>query len=562
MCGMQTNPSFTLGTDQLSHAACYLAMQTRDARFDGRFFTAVTSTGIYCRPVCAARTPRRENCRFFELAAQAEQAYFRPCLRCRPELAPLWRRWSSTDATRILAQEAASWLDDPAHWRAATRPTDHVHVPRPSLLQNLAQRLGVSKRHVRRVFAAAWGISPLQYLQTRRLLCAKQLLSDTPLPVVQVALLSGFGSLRRFNAAFVQHYALNPQALRQQRKTRAATGALSTALPASQGKLGEVKLGFRPPFAWQTLARFLQQRQIAGMEQVDISEAGFTLTRTLTLGAYCGWLQVRLQASDQYVRLRCSDSLQPVLPQLICRVRAWPDLEADPAAVESVLAPHLGPLQGLRVPGSPDGFELAVRAILGQQISVAAARTLTQRLVKQLGQALPAACAASLPVAGLTHFFPRPETLAALGQETQIKALLGCLGIVRQRQNAIHALACAVQQGALELQQSAPLQNTLSALRALPGVGDWTAQYIALRALRWPDAFPAGDVALQNALGTRHLGSPKRVQAATEAASSAWRPWRAYAVVQIWTHGAPAVAIHRPIGTSKELPIHSSGGSL
>ncbi|WP_027477071.1 DNA-3-methyladenine glycosylase 2 family protein [Curvibacter gracilis] len=506
--------------------ACYLALSTRDARFDGHFFTGVTSTGIYCRPVCTVRAPKRENCRFFELAAQAEQAGFRPCLRCRPELAPQTLAWSSTDARRILAAEAARWLDDPRHWpHAGERDADPV-------MTRLADHLGVSDRHLRRIFEASLGVAPLRYLQTRRLLAAKQLLTDTALPVTEVAQASGFASLRRFNAAFVEHYGLNPS---QWRKSPGVAGQAQAA----------IRLAYRPPYDQDGLARFLAQRALQGLETVTPGSDGLRVARTLRLpplpggtAPLLGWVQVHWPTQVQQVLLRCSESLSPALPTLIRRVRQWLDLDADPGAIDQVLAPHFGSLNGLRVPGTLDGFELAVRAILGQQVTVAGGRTLCQRLVDRLGPALPTD--ADTPT-GLNRLFPDAATLAALDDGQGLAPCLGELGIVRQRQRALLALAQAVHTGRLALDGGAPLAQTLAGLTALPGVGDWTAQYIALRALRWPDAFPAGDGVLQDRLGTRPPGStPRQRLLATEAASAAWKPWRGYAVLRIWEHGPPS----------------------
>jgi len=505
--------------------ACYLALSTRDARFDGHFFTGVTSTGIYCRPVCTVRAPKQENCRFFELAAQAELAGFRPCLRCRPELAPQTLAWSSTDARRILAAEAARWLDDPAHWPSAGAPTG------APVMTRLAAHLGVSDRHLRRVFESSLGVTPLRYLQTRRLLSAKQLLTDTHLPVTEVAQASGFASVRRFNAAFVQHYGLNPSQWRK-----------------SPGVLGHhqapIRLAFRPPYDQAGLGRFLAGRALQGLECVEFAPDGLRVSRSLrlppapgTAEPLVGWAQVHWPRLGNQVLLSHSESLNPALPTLIRRVRQWLDLDADPRAIDQVLAPSFGPLNGLRVPGTLDGFELAVRAILGQQVTVAAGRTLCQRLVDLLGAPLPAD--AQRP-AGLHRLFPDAATVAGLDDGQGLAPALGELGIVRQRQRALLALAKAVQAGRLVLDGSAPLAPTLAALTGLPGLGDWTAQYIALRALRWPDAFPAGDGVLQQRLGTRQAGRPPRqALQATEAASAAWRPWRGYAVLRIWEHGPP-----------------------
>ena len=476
--------------------ACYRAVAAHDARFDGAFFIGVTSTGIYCRPVCRVKTPRRENCRFFAHASQAEGAGFRPCLRCRPELAPQTLAWSAQDASALLAQHAARLLDSPDAWG------DEV----PSVA-GLAARLGVSDRHLRRVFEAELGVSPMDWLQTRRLLAAKQLLADTRLPVAQVALAAGFASLRRFNAAFAAQYRMSPTALRRD---------------GSEAKPGDgiaVTLGYRPPYDVREMLQFLQQRGIAGVEQID--QSTHTVARTLRLDDDTrGWIACRFEPEQHRVQVRVADSLAPQLPRVIARVRAWLDLDADPAAIHAVLGADFPALAGLRVPGTLDGFELAVRAVVGQQVTVAAARTLTTRLVERFGTPL------ATPIDGLTRLFPSPAALAAASGDE-----LGQLGLVRQRQAAIHALAQAVTSGQIRLHAGADVAATMDALKALPGIGAWTADYIALRALRWPDAFPAGDVALQKALSP---DGQRLTARAAEGRAERWRPWRAYAVIRAW----------------------------
>jgi len=510
MSAMSTAPE-TLQPD-----ACYLALKARDARFDGCFFTGVTSTGIYCRPVCRVRTPRRENCRFFTHAAQAERAGFRPCLRCRPELAPHAQAWSMQDAGSILAQQAARLLDEPDAWNGSV-PT----------VEQLAARLGVSERHVRRIFEAQFGVSPLQYLQTRRLLTAKQLLADTRLPITQVALVSGFGSLRRFNAAFVQHYGLSPTRLRREGRQ-----------PDGEGL--QVRLGYRPPYDTAAMLAFFGQRAIAGMEQVT---ADGCLRRTLQVSvggrAHAGWIEAGFDEPRHQLVLRVSESLHEALPQVIRRTRAAFDLDCDPFAVNAVLQDAFPGCDGLRVPGAFSGWELAVCAVLGQQITVAAARTLAGRIVERFGQPV------ATGHAGLGRLFPTPGALAQADGDP-----LGTLGIVRQRQAAIVALARAVQSGALPLHGGADVQATIAALKALPGIGDWTAQYIAMRALRWPDAFPAGDVALHKALGVQQERQPAR---AAEAASQAWKPWRSYAVIRAWA-GLSTTVTPAKAGVQRNAP--------
>ena len=509
----------------ISHAAqpiddaCYLALKARDARFDGCFFTGVTSTGIYCRPVCRVRTPKRENCRFFAHAAQAEGAGFRPCLRCRPELAPRPavfsqaidpRVWSIQDASSILAGQAARLLDAPEAWG-----------PSGPSARRLAQRLGVSDRHLRRIFDAQFGVSPLQYLQTQRLLNAKQLLSDTRLSMTQVARQSGFASVRRFNAAFAGHYTLNPTQLRRQ-AGQGGGGALPAAI--------HIRLAYRPPYDVHAMLQFFATRQLAGIEEISLGPEHRYIRKTLTVSAgnrlHSGWLEARFDASRHRVDLHISDSLREVLPAVMARTRAMLDLDADPQVINSLLHARFPLGDGLRVPGTLDGFELAVRAVLGQQVSVAAARTLASRLVAQFGHAI------DTPHAGLNRAFPGAATLAAASGDA-----LGQLGIVKQRQNAIQAIARAVASDALHLHAGADVGTTLTVLKAMPGIGDWTAQYIAMRALRWPDAFPAGDVALHKALGLR---DGKNAVKEAQTTAQAWQPWRSYAVIRAWATLAAA----------------------
>ncbi len=520
----------------LADDACYLALKARDARFDGSFFTGVTSTGIYCRPVCNVKTPKRENCRFFHHAAQAEHAGFRPCLRCRPELAPHSVVWSIQDASYILAHQAARLLDEPEAWTdfsptlvasRTTLPPEGAVLARdgPSrrtaepTVAKLAARLGVSDRHMRRIFDTQFGVSPVQYLQTRRLLTAKQLLADTALPVTQIALMSGYASVRRFNAAFLDHYGLNPTQLRRQGAT-----------PSDQGIT--VKLGYRPPYDVAAMTGFFKKRQISAMEFVADDANGSTIGRTFRIETggktHAGWLLAGFDERRCQVELRVSDSLREVLPLVIRRLRAMLDLDADPQAINSALHSSFPGGDGLRVPGAMDGYELAVRAVLGQQITVAAARTLAQRIVDKLGEPI------ETPWPELTRLFPPAAVLAQASGDT-----LGQLGIVKQRQIAIVGIAKAVVSRRLQLHGGADVNATIDALKELPGIGDWTAQYIAMRALRWPDAFPAGDVALHKALGVQGLKNPARE---AELASIAWKPWRSYAVIRAWSGAMEAGA--------------------
>lgn len=480
----------------LDDDAAYLVLKARDARFDGRLFVGVTSTGVYCRPVCRVRTPRRENCRFFDTRAQAEAAAFRPCMKCRPEIAP---GLSAMDSSRELADTAARLIEHAVHSGA------DLAVPQ------LASRLGVTDRHLRRIFLATHGVSPHDYLTTQRLLLAKQLLTDTDQPVTEVALAAGFASLRRFNAAFAERYRFNPTQLRRE-------GAAPATNQASRQAL---RLAYRPPYDVEAVLGFFARRQVLGVEQVE----GLALRRTLALEhkgqLVSGWVECRFVPERHEVHVQASPTLSPLLGGLLQRVRHWLDLDADPAQIDPVLARLPVPLRpGTRLPGTLDGFEVAVRVILGQQVTVKAARTLVQRLVDRFGTPI------DTPFPALTHTFPSAQALAGADPE-----VVGKLGIVRQRVKALQALASAVASGDIALHRGAPVEPTLDALRALPGVGDWTAQVIALRALAWPDAWPASDIGLMNALG---LAKDQRDTRHITTLAEAWRPWRAYAVMRLW----------------------------
>ncbi len=471
----------------LDSHTCYRALTARDARFDGRFFVAVASTRIYCRPVCTVKPPKRENCRFYPSAAAAEADGYRPCLRCRPELAP---GNASVDATSRLAQAAASLIEDATLEEAG--------------LDSVAARLGITDRHLRRAFGAEFGVSPVQFAQTQRLLLAKRLLTDTALPVTEVAFASGFGSVRRFNALFKQRYRLQPVQLRQHASTSGAIDIL------------KFELSFRPPYAWSALNAFLSARTIAGVESVE----GYCYRRTARIHVggkeHRGWIEVALSQKKPALRVTVSASLARALPPVLSRVKALMDLACHPAEVAHALGAIARRHPGLRVPGAFDGFEVAVRAILGQQVSVIAARTVAGRFASAFGDPI------ETPFAALTTVFPTAESIADLPY-----GRIARLGMPGARARSIVALARAVADADLVLTPNADIEATLEQLRALPGVGEWTAQYIAMRALAWPDAFLHTDLGVKKALGETDA---HRVLAAGEA----WRPWRAYAVMHLW----------------------------
>lgn len=490
----------------LDHDASYQVFKARDARFDGRLFVGVTSTGIYCRPVCRVRTPRKENCRFFSSPAQAEAEAFRPCMKCRPEMAPgPGPAWTVMDASRTLARQAAQWLD-------SRLGADDDERDAPSMAA-LAEHLGVSDRHLRRIFAAEHGVTPLQYLQTRRLLLAKQLLTDTRLPVAQVALASGFRSLRRFNAAFADSYRMSPSRLRQDIDEAADS-------PADQALC--VSLGLRPPYDTAAMLRFLSLRAIPGVEQVD----GVCVRRSLRAGALApvaGWLQAEFVPETEtragHVRLQFAPTLAPHSARVVAGVRRWLDLDASPDTIDDALAGLPGG-PGLRLPGCVDSFEMVVRAVLGQQVTVAAARTLARRFADRFGEPI------ATPWPEVTRTFPSPETIAAAPVER-----IAELGIIRARAGAILALAQAWPEASRHLHDRREPAALIEMLKQLPGIGPWTAHYIAMRALSWPDAFPPNDVAVLNAMKPL-FGTATQREA--DAVAERWRPWRSYAVLRLW----------------------------
>jgi len=499
----------------MDSVACYRVLQARDARFDGHFFTGVRSTGIYCRPVCKVRIPLEKNCLFFSLPAQAEAAGFRPCLRCRPELAPAapgLYHWSTQDAGAMLVRQALQLLEIP-----------QGHSVAPWTVQSWAAQLGISARHLRRLMEEHLHIAPLQYLQTRRLLHAKQWLSDTHWPMNKVARLSGYGSVRGFNAVFAKHYRLTPSALRRTLRQEDTLQA-SNIHPLAAGFT--VYLPYRPPLDARQLIGFLHQRALPGLEAVDLVQLRYARSLRVGQGAHrCGgWMAARFIPGSAQVQLQMSASLGPALLEVQSLCRRLLDLDADPLAYEPLLVPAFPGTEGMRLPGTVDGFELAVRAIVGQQVTVAAARTLCARLVAAFGDSM--ADKPSMPLQGISHYFPHAARIADLAASA-----LGALGLVRQRQAAIIGLARAVAQGDLRLEPGAPLERTLERLQSIEGIGPWTAQYIAMRALRWPDAFPPGDVALHKALGLAHA---PRAKALAQAASQVWRPWRSYATIRAW----------------------------
>ena len=500
-----------VATDNLPDPdSCYRALLARDTRFDGLFFTGVKTTGIYCRPVCAVRAPRRASCVFFSSAAAAEAAGFRPCLRCRPELAPYALQQNLAFA--VWQRIAAGALNEAEDDESANTP-----------LERLASEIGLSSRQVRRILLAHFGVTPVELAQTQRLLFAKKLLQETALPMPDVAYAAGFRSVRRFNALFVSRYRMAPGALR-----RAGDDAAGGALT--------IRLAYRPPYAWTQMMRYLATRAIPGVEAVQEEGGEPSYVRSVQLGGAQGWLRVSHLAGRNQLRLEAAGSLASWLMPLAARVRSQFDLDANPAAIEAHLAqdallqPAIRQAPGLRVPGAFEPFELAVRAVLGQQVSVAGATTLAGRLAARFGKP------ASTPYAGAMLHFPTPEELAALSPEAVAQ-----IGLPRARAATLVALARFAADGGLRFAPGASLEETVTRLKTVPGIGEWTAQYVALRALRFPDAFPAGDLGLQKAAS----GTPggRLDERGLQSRAAGWAPWRAYAAVLLW---------HGPAHTSEE----------
>jgi AraC family transcriptional regulator of adaptative response / DNA-3-methyladenine glycosylase II len=485
---------------------CYRALESRDPRFDGLLFVAVTSTGIYCRPVCPARTPKIENCRFFGSAAAAQEAGFRPCLRCRPETAPDLASWRGTSNTvsRALALIADGGLDG-----------DDASV------EALAGRLGMGERHLRRLFLQHLGASPIAVAQTRRVLFAKQLIHETELSITDVALAAGFGSIRRFNEVFLKLFHRPPGALRRK-----------TSLHSSSAELGvTLRLRYRPPYDWDSMLGFLRARAIPGVEIVE----GGSYLRTIAMDGCTGIIQVTHLAARQSLSVTIRFPRVQSLPAIVRRVRRVFDLGADIETIDAhlsldrLLAPLIAQRPGLRAPGGWDGFELAVRAILGQQVSVAAARKLAQQLVIKHGERLPSGFVND---PRLTHVFPDARHLA--------RAKAVDVGMPAARGDALQELAQAAVADPNLFRSFASIEEAIARLRKIRGIGEWTSQYIALRALQETDAFPAADLGLLR--GAELMYGARPTVPNLLARSESWRPWRAYAAQHLWAAAAGQIS--------------------
>jgi AraC family transcriptional regulator of adaptative response / DNA-3-methyladenine glycosylase II len=466
---------------------CTRARLTRDPRFDGKFFIGVIGSGVYCRSICPAPTAKEKNVRYFPSAAAAAEAGFRPCLRCRPESSPGTPAWLGTSNTvsRALRLIGESGLDDGG-------------------VEILAERLGVGSRHLRRLFLKHLGATPLAVAQTRRLHFAKKLIDETNLPMSQVALASGFGCVRRFNAGIRNVYHRTPTQIRRLVRR--------TDIRPDNHYL--FRLHFRPPYHWQAMLDFLAPRATPGVEVVD----GGIYRRSISLDGRIGYFEVSLAEGRDALLLRIAFSDPQSLFFIVERVRSMFDLNADWSAIvenlrsDPVLSARVEADPGIRVPGCWNGFELAVRAILGQQITVKGATALAGRMASRFGKPF---CGA----AGLAHIFPAPEVLA--------RAPLCEIGLTTARAETVRALAREVCKGKLRFEEGPGSDSFLKQLREIPGIGKWTTQYVAMRALGEPDAFPASDLGLLRATALKNSRD-------LELRAEAWRPWRAYAAMYLW----------------------------
>jgi AraC family transcriptional regulator of adaptative response / DNA-3-methyladenine glycosylase II len=489
-------------------ATCDRIFESRDARYDGRLFVGVKTTGVYCRPVCRVRAPKRENCTYFTSAAAAQAAGFRSCLRCRPETAPTLAAWNgtSTSVDRALSLIAGGALDD-----------ERVGV--------LAERLGMGERHLRRLFAEHLGTTPIAVVQTRRVLFAKKLITDTALPMAQVALGSGFSSVRRFNETMRSVYGRSPTELRRVRAGQSGGDGTVT-----------LALAYGGDYDWPVMSTWLGARAIGG---VEVIAADGRYIRSISHGGEVGTISVAFVPGASHLQATIRFPNVAALLAIVDRIKRIFDLDADLAticehlAADERLAPLVAHRPGLRVPGAWDGYELAVRAILGQQISIDAASSLASRLVRRFGEPL----AAELRVPGVDLVFPRPERLA--------EADIASLGMPGARAEAIRTVARAAAEDPQFFSPSHDLAGSIERLRRLRGVGEWTAHYIAMRALREPDAFPAADIGLMRAIAGD--GGLRPSARELEALSQAWRPWRAYAALHLWAGDAERERTRRNI---------------
>lgn len=475
----------------------YEAFISKDPRFDGRFFVGISSTGIYCRPICKARQPKEENCSFYATAAEAEQAGYRPCLLCRPELAP---GSSVMDSKSSVAKRAARYIEE--------------NCGDIENISEVAEHFHVTDRHLRRIFTEEYNVSPIKYLQTCRLLLAKNLLTETNLPVIDIAMASGFGSLRRFNDLFKSHYSLSPSSLRKN-------------LPDDRDSTSQISIsiGYRPPYLWREMLNFLAGRAIPGVEVVSDDEYMRTVALKNFHGEYVyGWIRVSNNIKKNTLVVKLSESLLPVLTQVITRVKSQFDTNCDPYIIFEKLKSMNEIKDGLavlgtRLPGSFNPFEMSVRAVLGQQITVKAASTIAGRFVREFGTPIETG------IHGLDYIFPLSEDILKL--EGPIENHLGPLGIIKTRSRTIYELARHTVDETIDFSSSAIVEEEIEKLLEVPGIGNWTAKYIAMRTMEWTDAILETDVGIKKALAPM---TPNEITKLSEE----WRPWRSYANINLW----------------------------
>jgi AraC family transcriptional regulator of adaptative response / DNA-3-methyladenine glycosylase II len=517
---------------------CYRALCSRDSRFDGRFFTGVKTTGVFCRPVCPAPTPKQMNCSFWLSAAAAQAAGFRPCLRCRPETAPGTPAWCGTAASVSRAM----------------RLIENGALDRGGSVDDLAARLGIGSRHLRRLFEQHLGATPRAVAKMRRTLFAGQLIDETRLPMTEIAISSGFSSQRRFNACIREVYGRPPSALRRRRARTASKSAVRVAAGKPKGRRKanqetndqagpavraeknaiELSLPYRPPFAWQALLDFFRDRAIPGVELVRDEQ----YLRTIRTRGGTGSIVVDHDEQRRRLRVAVRMSSTEGLIDISARLRQLFDLDADADAIDRLLArrtslrglqglrANVGRWPGMRVPGAFDGFETAVRGILGQQVSVKGATTIAGRVAKRWGTRLPQRLAQD---ESLVRVFPTARRL--------VEAELEEVGIIRARANTIRGLAAAVLADPTLLQPGEGLVQDIERWIMLPGIGPWTAHYVAMRVLREPDALPAADLVLRKAISKPD--EKPRPASDVEKTLENYRPYRAYAAIRLWSSLRP-----------------------
>ena len=484
---------FTMGNQTgFTSEIAYDIFKNKDRRFDGLIFVGITSTGIYCRPICPAPQAKFSNCAFYPSAVLAEQAGYRPCLRCKPERSPY--SYNAEDISNLV-------------YRAIQKI--EFTITRDWTLEDLASDLNVSTRHLRRSFAKELGVSPIKYLQSIRLLRAKQLLGDSNLTVTHVAFASGFKSLRRFNETFKRQYNLTPTHIRKQQKNQEQE---------MEDKMIHLKCGFRTPYDWDYIIGYFRGRSAHASELVSDG----VYYRTVRVGEHKGWFSVSLSEKDLHLSIDISYSLHPIVSDIIAIVKRQFDVYANPLRINAqlekdpILGQSVSANPGLRSPGSFDPFEMLVRVILGQRISVKAATTLMNRYVSAFGEPF------ETPIPGLERLSPLPAVVANADAGE-----IASLGMPYKRAETIIAVAKAFDEGRLNFLPDAVIEKLRLELGKVPGIGPWTIEYMLMRGVSWPDAFPTSDLGVQKALGTK-----KKQE--IEAVSQSWQPYRSYATHHLW----------------------------